>query len=113
MSAENTIYELSQYCVRGGDLTGHSWTGKNGMYHWNVGKTTAQGLVNGVVRKLAGIDASGKQIWVVAGSFKIAPDGTILRFTGLAKKDQVMISRMGQITEQAHTTVAQTVAQTV
>jgi hypothetical protein len=40
------------------------------------------------VRKLAGIDASGKQIWVVAGSFKIDEYGTILRFTGLPKKVQ-------------------------
>jgi hypothetical protein len=79
------------------------------MYHWNIGKTTAQGLVNGVVRKLAGIDASGKQIWVVAGSFKIAPDGTILRFTGLAKKDQTMISRMGQIKVEAAQTVKETI----
>jgi hypothetical protein len=45
-----------------------------------------------VVRKLAGIDASGYQIWVVAGSFKIAPDGAIIRFTGLPKALQKQLT---------------------
>ena len=102
MSAENTIYELTQFCIKSSsDTTGHTWQGKSGSYHWNVGKTATDGILNGVVRKLAGIDASGKQIWVVAGSFKIAPDGSILRFTGLPKKDQTMISRMAQIKVEA------------
>ena len=50
------------------------------------------GIVNGVVRKLAGIDATGRQIWVVAGSFKITPQGEIIRFTGLPKKTQVTLN---------------------
>jgi len=106
MSAENTIYELTQFCIKStGDTTGQTWQGKSGTYFWNVGKTAADGVLNGVVRKLAGIDSSGKQIWVVAGSFKIAPDGAILRFTGLPKKDQTMISRMAQIKVEAQNTV--------
>jgi hypothetical protein len=111
MSAENTIEQLQSYCTKSsGDKLGQIWQGKSATYYWNVGKTAADGIVNGVVRKLAGIDATGVQIWVVAGSFKIAPDGTILRFTGLSKKDQTMISRMGQIKQQAHNTVKETVA---
>lgn len=102
MSAINTIAALQTYCTKSsGDNLGQIWNGKNGTYHWNTGRTTSDGLVNGVVRKLAGIDSSGKQIWVVAGSFKISADGTITRFTGIPKKDQVLISRMGQITTQA------------
>ena len=87
MSATNTIDALSQFCKQSSSDT-QVWTGKSGTYHWNLGKLTRQGILNGVVRKLAGIDISGTQIWVVAGSFKIAADGTILRFTGLPKKLQ-------------------------
>jgi hypothetical protein len=110
MSAENTIEQLQSYCTKSsGDKLGQIWQGKSATYFWNVGKTAADGILNGVVRKLAGIDASGVQIWVVAGSFKIAPDGTILRFTGLPKKDQTMISRMAQIKVEARNTVKESV----
>jgi hypothetical protein len=102
MSAENTIWALQDYCTKNsGDAFGQIWQGKNATYHWNTGRPTPGGLVNGVVRKLAGIDASGTQIWVVAGSFKIDANGTILRFTGLPKKDQAMLSNLGSITFKA------------
>jgi hypothetical protein len=95
MSVERTLESLKEFCTaNSGDTTGQTWTGKNGMYHWNRGKTAADGTVNGVVRKLAGVDATGRQIWVVAGSIKIAPTGEILRFTGLAKKEQKMIQKV-------------------
>jgi hypothetical protein len=91
MSAQNTLNNLGTYCKKNsGDF--QTWAGKAGTYHWNRGKDTATGLVNGVVRKLAGIDASGYQIWVVAGSFKIAPDGAIIRFTGLPKALQKQLT---------------------
>jgi len=64
------------------------WTNKGTTYHWNRGRDTSSGLINGVVRKLAGIDPSGSQIWVVAGSFKINQHGTVLRFTGIPSKVQ-------------------------
>ena len=93
MSTENTLKNLSNYCkASSGDP--QIWSGKSGTYYWNRGKDTATGLVNGVVRKLAGIESAGNQIWVVAGSFKIAPDGTILRFTGLPKSVQKELSQM-------------------
>jgi hypothetical protein len=111
MSAINTIAALQDYCTKSsGDKLGQIWNGKNGTYFWNTGRTTPGGLVNGVVRKLAGTDDSGKQIWVVAGSFKIAADGTILRFTGLPKKDQVALA---QVDTQPQMAVQSTVAQTV
>jgi hypothetical protein len=95
MSAERTLESLHKFCTaNSGDTTGQSWTGKNGIYHWNRGKTAADGTVNGVVRKLAGVDATGRQIWVVAGSIKIAATGEILRFTGLSKKDQKSIQQV-------------------
>jgi len=100
MSSLNTIESLSEFCKRNSGDT-QTWSGKSGTYCWNVGRSTPGGLVNGVVRKLAGIDASGTKIWTVAGSFKIAEDGTILRFTGLAKKDQKLIARVGEIHVQA------------
>ena len=88
MDANSTIEAVKKFCESSsGDP--QIWSGNKATYHWNIGKVTSQGLVNGVVRKLAGIDSgSGKQIWVVAGSLKIAADGTILRFTGLPKKLQ-------------------------
>ena len=91
MSTQDTLKNLSNYCKTSSSDT-QIWSGKSGTYYWNRGKDTATGLVNGVVRKLAGIESSGNQIWVVAGSFKIAPDGTILRFTGLPKAVQKQLS---------------------
>lgn len=100
MSSLNTIESLGEFCKKNsGDE--NIWSGKSGTYYWSVGRNTPGGLVNGVVRKVAGIAASGEKIWVVAGSFKIAEDGTILRFTGLSKKDQVLISRVAEIKIQA------------
>jgi hypothetical protein len=89
MSADKTIEALKEFCTKNsGDTFGQIWQGNKSTYHWNIGKVDAKGIVNGVVRKLAGIDANGSQIWVVAGSFKIDPNGTILRFTGLPRKFQ-------------------------
>lgn len=90
MDANATIEAVKKFCQSSsGDP--QIWSGNKATYHWNIGKVTSQGIVNGVVRKLAGIDVSGKQIWAVAGSFKIMPDGTIARFTGLSKKFQSQI----------------------
>lgn len=87
MNAEHTLTEIKVWCInQSGDE--QIWTNKGTTYHWNRGRDTASGLVNGVVRKLAGIDASGKQIWSVAGSFKINEHGTVLRFTGIPSKIQ-------------------------
>jgi hypothetical protein len=89
MSVDKTIEAIKEFCTKNsGDALGQTWNGNKATYHWNSGKLAADGTLNGVVRKLAGIDASGHQIWVVAGSFKIAPSGQILRFTGLPKKLQ-------------------------
>lgn len=87
MDATSTINAVKQFCVSSSGSE-QIWSGNKSTYYWNIGKTTQGGIVNGVVRKLAGIDVSGTQIWVVAGSLKIHPDGTILRFTGLPKKIQ-------------------------
>jgi hypothetical protein len=106
MSAENTLEALGQYCKnQTGDT--QQWSGKSGTYRWNTGRPGANGLVNGVVRKLAGTDVSGKNIWAVAGSFKIDPSGKILRFTGLSKKEQELLNRIGVVTIQATQAVEQ------
>jgi len=107
MSAINTITALEQFC---NNQTGNSqtWTGKSGIYQWNIGRSNTNGLVNGVVRKLAGIDNTGKEIWVVAGSMKIDVDGSILRFTGLSKKDQSLISGISKISTQVKSVAAKT-----
>ena len=86
MSAELTMQSLAQFCTESSG-NAQRWSGNKSSYHWNRGRDTASGEINGVVRKLAGVDATGFQIWVVAGSFKIAPNGTILRFTGLTKEN--------------------------
>jgi hypothetical protein len=96
MSVENTLKALSNYCINNsGDM--QVWTGKSSTYHWNRGKTQADGIVNGVVRKLAGVDANNGKIWVVAGSFKIAPTGEILRFTGIPRKTQIALQNIKSI----------------
>ena len=87
MNAEHTLTQLKIWCInQSGDE--QVWVNKGTTYHWNRGKDTATGLVNGVVRKLAGLDPSGKQVWTVAGSLKINEHGTILRFTGIPRKIQ-------------------------
>ena len=87
MNAENTLIKVKQYCLAdSGDE--QIWTNKGTTYYWNRGRDTSTGLINGVVRKLAGIDASGAKIWVVAGSIKINANGVIDRFTGLPRKIQ-------------------------
>ena len=93
MDANATIEAVKKFCTENsGDP--QIWSGNKATYHWNIGKVTSTGIVNGVVRKLAGIDSgSGKQIWVVAGSLKIMPDGTITRFTGLSKKFQTQVAQ--------------------
>jgi len=94
LTIENTIQSLSNYCKQ---TTGDSqtWQGNKATYSWNAGKYSVDGTLNGVVRKLVSLEkaifANHDKIWVVAGSFKIAPDGTILRFTGMPKKTQLLI----------------------
>jgi len=87
MSSENTLINVKQFCLADSGNE-QIWKNKGTTYHWNRGKDTASGLINGVVRKLAGVDATGFQIWVVAGSIKIAPNGVIQRWTGLPRKVQ-------------------------
>ena len=80
---DDTLNKIKEYCAK---TTGspNIWTGKSATYKWSLGKITRDGIQNGVIRKLEGIDyQTGSQIWVVAGSLKILPDGTISRFTGL------------------------------
>jgi hypothetical protein len=87
MNAEYTLNKVKQFCLAN-SKDEHIWTNKGTIYYWNRGKDTATGLINGVVRKLAGTDANGSKIWVVAGSLKIRPNGTIARFTGVPSKIQ-------------------------
>jgi hypothetical protein len=93
-TVNNTINSLSNYCTQ---TTGdhQTWQGNKATYRWNIGKFAQDGTLNGVVRKFVTLEnavfADYNKISVVAGSFKIAPDGTILRFTGLPKKTQVLI----------------------
>jgi len=96
MSKTNLVIEaLEKFCTaNSGEAIGHTWHGKSGTYQWNLGRETGDGIVNGVVRKLAGVDATGHQIWVVAGSLKILPSGEIVRFTGLSKKNWQEIHAM-------------------
>lgn len=96
MNAEYTLTQIKVFCIKdSGDE--QIWTNKGTTYYWNRGRDTSTGLVNGVVRKLAGVDANGSKIWVVAGSFKINEHGTILRFTGLPKKLQKTFEPVHQV----------------
>lgn len=86
-NAETTLIKVKQFCLAN-SKDEQVWINKGSTYQWNRGKDTASGLINGVVRKLAGIDATGFQIWVVAGSLKIGANGQVLRFTGIPSKVQ-------------------------
>lgn len=90
MSVKDTLTALESYC---NNSTGNpnKWQGKSGTYSWCLGRNSADGVTNGVVRKLAGIAQDGKELWAVAGSFKIKDNGEIIRFTGLPKKVQAII----------------------
>ena len=94
MSAEHTLTQIKVWCIKQ-SKDEQIWTNKDTTYFWNRGKDTASGLINGVVRKLAGVDAQGHKIWVVAGSFKIDPGGPILRFTGIPRKVQKTFEVVG------------------
>lgn len=87
MDAEYTLTQLKSWCNKQSNDE-QIWTNKGTTYHWNRGRDNSTGLVNGVVRKLAGTDAGGSKIWVVAGSFKIDAQGNILRFTGIPRSVQ-------------------------
>ena len=100
MNPQHTVTAIKEFCKKNsGDE--QIWTNKDTQYHWNIGRSTPTGLINGVIRKLAGIDASGKQIWVVAGSFKINPDGSIARWTGLPREVQKVAEGISRIKSEA------------
>ena len=58
---------------------GTTYKGNSGTYMFIEGKTTSEGTINGVVKK---IDDAG--VSKTAGSFKVLEDGTVLSFTGIA-----------------------------
>lgn len=94
MTAETTLNTIRKYCkLRSGKE--NIWPGNSARYKWSLGKATDDGTINGVIRKLAHVDMNTSQeIWVVAGSLKILPDGTIERFTGLPKKMRAEIKTL-------------------
>ena len=67
---------------------GTTYKGNSGTYMFIEGKTTEEGTINGVVKKL---DEQGAA--KTAGSFKIVEDGTVFRFTGLATKTLSAITK--------------------
>ena len=95
MNSENTLINVKKFCLAD-SKDEQIWTNKGTTYHLNRGKDTSTGLINGVVRKLAGVDATGYQIWVVAGSIKIDTNGVILRWTGLPRKVQKTFEPVAQ-----------------
>jgi len=103
-----TINALENYC-KNNSGSPETWHGRAGTYKWSLGKVTRNGILNGVVRKVAAQDVQGSQIWVVAGSFKIDPSGKILRFTGISRKDQITIEGIAAITAKATSIVNDTV----
>lgn len=94
MSAERTIDAIREFCRKDSGFD-YEWVGNKNTYRWNLGRTPEPGNVtNGVVRKLAGVDAVGNKIWTLAGHLKIAPSGEILQFTGLDKKRRTEIEAL-------------------
>ena len=75
---------------------GTTYKGNSGTYMFVEGKTTAEGTINGVVKKL---DEQGAA--KTPGSFKILEDGTVLRFTGIATKTSTAITKEIQASQPA------------
>jgi hypothetical protein len=110
MSAEHTLNAIKQFCeLSSGDKLGQIWKGKSGTYHWNRGRTRADGVINGVVRKLDNIEPTGAEYWKLAGSLKILADGKITHFTGLSKKQWALMEGMKNIAVTAEQKVAENV----
>jgi hypothetical protein len=82
--AEYVIELFKEHCTKSTGLT-NSWVGKSNTYQFELGRPTANGTINGVIRKLAGIDVSGRQIWSVAGSIKVDIEGEFHRGTGIPR----------------------------
>tara|TARA_R110000787_G_scaffold10926_2_gene36353 strand:- start:6668 stop:7003 length:336 start_codon:yes stop_codon:yes gene_type:complete len=66
---------------------GTTYKGNSGTYKFVMGRTTDEGTINGVVKK---IDENGER---TAGSFKVLEDGTVMRFTGIATKVSMAITK--------------------
>jgi hypothetical protein len=92
--AEHVIELFKEHCVKSTGVP-TSWIGKSNTYQFEIGRPTANGTINGVIRKLAGVDVSGRQIWAVAGSIKVDLEGEFHRGTGIPRV------LMKEITEQA------------
>jgi hypothetical protein len=92
--AEHAIELFKEHCVKSTGTT-NTWIGKSNTYQFEIGRPTANGTINGVIRKLAGTDVSGRQIWAVAGSIKVDINGEFHRGTGIPR------SLMKDITSQA------------
>lgn len=82
--AEYAIELFKEHCNKSTG-TQNSWVGKSNTYQFEIGRPTANGTINGVIRKLAGIDVSGRQIWAVAGSIKVDIEGEFHRGTGIPR----------------------------
>lgn len=105
MNVQNTLESLRRYCRQSTGVDYH-WQGNKNLYAWNLGRNPdTDGVVNGVVRKYSGVDSNGSQLWTLAGSFKISPNGEILRFTGLPKKQRQYIEQPQSVNNQTLETV--------
>jgi hypothetical protein len=88
MSVQITLDLVKKFCLSNSGNE-YEWHHNGVHYRWNLGRDAEDGRdVNGVVRKKTATDSNGNDIWVLAGSVKISPQGKILRFTGLGKKIQ-------------------------
>jgi len=76
---------------------GTTYKGNSGTYMFIEGKTTSEGTINGVVKKL---DEQGGA--KTAGSFKVLEDGTVMRFTGIATKTSKEITLDIQAQDPSH-----------
>ena len=64
---------------------GTTYQGRSGTFMFVQGKTTEEGTINGVIKKLH-TQEDGSIVSKTAGSFKVLADGTVTRFTGIPTK---------------------------
>lgn len=107
MNSEKTLLSIKDFCITNSGNE-QIWKNKETTYQWTRGRDTESGMINGVIRKLAGVDSNGNNIWVVAGSLKINSDGSIVRFTGMPKKQQKLFTGIAKIVTIAESKVLET-----
>jgi hypothetical protein len=72
------------------DNSGNVYSVAGKIYFWERGRENADGAITGKVHRFDSYSPTGDNSTAhPAGSFRIAPDGAIIRFPGLPRKEAI------------------------